>query len=155
MPLNRRRIHGNPPLSVLELERWALLRELLEYELGATPPVGAATPRTLRVPTHLKVRYGADADHIGNLRNVSEGGLFVETSEPLAPGTPLRLEIEAGSGMAPIHVDAVVVWNRDIANRDGPAGFGAHFRDLEAEEFESIARLVEDRLNEIGGPLSD
>ena len=43
VPLNRRRIHGDPPLSVLELERWSELRDQLAYEFGHAPPVGPAS----------------------------------------------------------------------------------------------------------------
>ena len=38
--LNRRRTQGHPPLSVLELQRWGELRDLVAWELGESAPVG-------------------------------------------------------------------------------------------------------------------
>lgn len=38
LPLNRRRRHEQPPLSVSELRRWEELRTLLERGLGIVPP---------------------------------------------------------------------------------------------------------------------
>jgi uncharacterized protein (TIGR02266 family) len=146
--LNRRRVNGHPSLTVLELERWAELRDLLAYEFGHKPPLRAGRDRALRVPTHLKVSYG-DAGS-ATTENLSEGGLFVKTGEPLAPGTPLRLAIDAGGGEPPIELDAVVVWRRELGNRDGPAGFGVEFRNLEADEFAALARLLERSLQHLG-----
>lgn len=150
VPLNRRRLHGDPPLGVQEFERWSVLRDLLEYRFGH-PAAGrpGLAERALRVPTHLKVRYGGDAEEVASSRNLSEGGLFVETTRPVARGTPLRLAIDPGDGSDPIAVDATVVWSRELATRDGPAGFGVAFRDLEAEEYAALGRLVERRLQQL------
>lgn len=145
-PLNRRRVNGNPALSVLELQRWSELRELLEYALGHQPPIGAKE-RALRVPTHLKVRYGAGES--GPVLNLSEGGLFVECETPLAPGSPLHLEIETGDAGAALQLDAEVAWNRELPTLDGPAGFGVAFKDLEAEEYAAVAALVDGVLGEL------
>jgi uncharacterized protein (TIGR02266 family) len=147
LPLNRRRVQGDPPLSVLELERWSELRDLLAYEFGHAPPVGPARqPRHLRVPTHLKVCYDSGGQQSASVENLSEGGLFVRCSEPLAPGTPLRLDIECGSGRS-LQLDAVVVHSREYDNLDGPAGFGVEFQDVEAEEHLQILRLIESALS--------
>ena len=37
LPLNRRRLHGDPPLGLRELERWMELRERLERLLRRRP----------------------------------------------------------------------------------------------------------------------
>jgi uncharacterized protein (TIGR02266 family) len=150
VPLNRRRVQGDPPLSVLELERWSELRDLLAYEFGHTPPVGPARqPRHLRVPTHLKVVYQGDGQVSASIENLSEGGMFVRCSEPLSPGTPLRLEIDGGGGSPPLRLDAVVVHSRDMENMDGPAGFGVEFQQVEAEEHAELVRLIESALRSV------
>lgn len=146
VPLNRRRVQGDPPLSVLELERWSELRDQLAYEFGHAPPVGPAKqPRHLRVPTHLKVRYGGGAEHAASVENLSEGGLFVRCSEPLAPGTPLCLELESDTEPL-LRLDAEVVHSREYDNLDGPAGFGVAFQDMDADVREGIVRLIEGAL---------
>jgi len=150
VPLNRRRIAGDPPLTVIDLQRWRELRELLAYEFGNTTPIRAAVERPLRVPTHLKVRYGADGAE-AVLSNLSEGGVFVNCGKPLAVGTPLRLEIDPGDGENPIEVDARVAWIRELSNRDGQAGFGVSFQDLGAAEASAIGQLIERALRELAG----
>jgi uncharacterized protein (TIGR02266 family) len=150
VPLNRRRLAGDPPLTVLDLQRWGELRDLLAYEFGHKPHLGAGAARPLRVPSHLKVRYG-EAGEEGVLSNLSEGGVFIQSEQPLAPQTPLRLQIEPGDADSVIEVDAVVAWNRELANLDGPAGFGVSFQNLGAAECTAIAELIERSLRELAG----
>jgi uncharacterized protein (TIGR02266 family) len=150
VPLNRRRLAGDPPLTLVELQRWGELRDLLAYEFGHKPPLGAAVERPLRVPTHLKVRYGPGGDE-GVVHNFSEGGVFIQTERPLASGTPLRLAIDPGDGDAGLELDAVVVWVREIANMDGPAGCGVAFQNVGAAETATIGERIERALREIAG----
>jgi uncharacterized protein (TIGR02266 family) len=151
VPLNRRRIHGNPPLSVGEFERWMELREFLEYQFGsANPPLAGSHRRALRVPTHLKVNVSGPGDSVSNLHDISEGGAFIETSEQLEPGTPLKLEIDPGDGKPPLQLDAVVRWGRDIANMDGPVGVGVEFENVEDEDFATLEKIVDRELEAAG-----
>ncbi len=146
--LNRRRVEGDPPLSVLELDRWSELRDLLSFEFGHPAPVGPDKhPRHLRVPTHLKVRYGPNGEHAAAMINLSEGGLFVACVEPLAPGTPLRLEIEGESTPTPLRLEAEVIHAREKSTLDGPCGFGVAFRNVEAEEQAQLCSLIDHSLN--------
>jgi uncharacterized protein (TIGR02266 family) len=151
VPLNRRRVRGDPPLSMGELERWAELRELLEYEFGsANPPLAGSRRRQLRVPTHLKVRTSGRGEAVSNLHDVSEGGAFIETSEILEPGTLLKLEIDPGNGEPPVELDAVVRWGREIGNMDGPAGVGVEFENVEDGDFAVLERVVDRALDSAG-----
>ena len=150
VPLNRRRVRGDPPLSVGELERWMELREVLEYEFGsASPPLAGTRRRTLRVPSHLKVRTSG-GDGAANLRDISQEGAFIETAQLLEPGTPLELEIDPGSGEPPLRLAAVVRWGREIGNMDGPPGVGIEFQNVEDGDFAAIERLVDRSLAAAG-----
>ena len=151
VPLNRRRVNGDPPLSVLELQRWSELRDLLAYAFGHKTPVASTLERPLRVPTQLKVRYGREGA-TAILRNLSEGGLFVESERPIDPGTTLQLELDPGNAETPIALEGEVVWCRELPNLDGPAGFGVRFRNLEAEEFAALIRVIEGVLRDLVGP---
>jgi uncharacterized protein (TIGR02266 family) len=150
-PLNRRRVHGNPPLSVGELERWTELRELLEYEFGTSnPPLAGTRRRQLRVPTHLKVHTSGRGDGVSNLCDVSEGGAFIETSEILELGTAVKLEVDPGNGEPPLQLDAVVKWGREIGNMDGPAGVGVEFENVEDGDFAVLEGIVDRALDSAG-----
>ena len=146
-PLNRRRVNGNPALSVLELERWSELRDHLAYEFGHTPPIAVGSqPRQLRVPTQLKVRYGKETSESTTFENLSEGGGFVRCANPLAPETSVRLELEA-EGELPLRLEGLVVHAREFDNLDGPAGFGVAFQDLQIEDHVALTRLIETALS--------
>ena len=150
VPLNRRRTRGDPPLTVQELERWMLLREMLEHAFGNDrTQIGASKRQQLRVPTHLRIGYAAGSRSEGSARNLSEGGCFIETKEMLEPGTPLELEIDAGGGGAPIRTQAEVAWTRELANASGPAGMGIRFHDPAPEIRTAIERLFEGMLSEL------
>ncbi len=150
LPLNRRRLRGNPPLGVRELERWMELRERLERAFGARPPLeasGRSRRRSLRVPAALRARYrvaeGSASSRVGDL---SEGGAFVATEVPLAPGTPLRLELEDTSGAPTVSVAGRVVWARSARDGGGPAGMGVCFVDLDDDTGAGLAVLIESAL---------
>ncbi len=147
LPLNRRRTRGDPPLTIAELERWMELRWRLEHALAEKTPTddhGRPTRRTLRVPTHLKVRATrGSAVEVISSRNISEGGLFLVTRRPLAPGTPLHLEIEGRDGSAPIEVEGTVTWVRGADGEKGPAGMGVRFDHPDPEKRDAITALVE------------
>jgi uncharacterized protein (TIGR02266 family) len=150
LPLNRRRTRGSPPLSIAELERWMELRWLLEHSLAGKLPIddqGRPMRRTLRVPTHLNVRFtrGSTID-ISSADEISEGGLFLITRHPLAPGTPLHLEIETGSADGPIEVEGTVAWVR--SSEDGPSGMGIRFNYPDQETLAAIGALVERALSD-------
>jgi uncharacterized protein (TIGR02266 family) len=152
LPLNRRRTRGNPPLSIAELERWMELRWLLEHSLAGKSPIddqGRPMRRTLRVPTHLKVRFtrGSTID-ITSTQEISEGGLFLITCRPLAPGTPLHLEIDTGSAAAPIEVEGTVAWVRSSEDESGPSGMGIRFNYPDEETQAAIGTLVERALSD-------
>lgn len=150
IPLNRRRIAGDPPLTLLELQRWGELRDLLAYEFGHKPPIGKGAERPLRVPAHLKVRYGQGGEE-GVASNLSEGGVFIQSEQPLAPGTPLRLQIDPGDSDTCIELDAAVIWARELPNMDGPAGFGVCFQNVGAAEATAIGQRIERALREAAG----
>lgn len=153
LPLNRRRMRGDPPLTIDELERWMELRWLLEHALGAESPKddhGRPLRRTLRVPTHLKVRFvrGAIID-FGATEEISEGGLFLATRRPLALGTPLHLEIDAGHSDHAIEVEGTVAWVRERDDENGPAGMGIRFEHPDPETQAAVSELVERILSSV------
>lgn len=145
LPLNRRRIGGDPPLAPAEVERWEEMREIFEYTFGsANPPLRGTRRRALRVPTQLKVRLGAEA--VADLHNLSECGAFIATADRIDPTAALTLELDPGNGEPPLQVGGVVKWCRELSNMNGPAGAGVEFADLEDGDFAALARLVESAL---------
>jgi uncharacterized protein (TIGR02266 family) len=63
--------------------------------------------------------------------NLSKGGLFLESDTPLPAGTTLKLRFQIAGSSHPIETDGAVIWVRDTATPDGPAGMGIAFVQLE------------------------
>ena len=85
-----------------------------------------------RSTSHLLVSY---------CTNLSHGGLFVPTQEPLSPGSRLTVSLQVPGAMEPIEAEAEVRWVRAFDASEGPAGMGL--------AFEAIDDLLGDRIDEL------
>lgn len=73
--------------------------------------------------------------------NLSKGGVFVNTAEPLSVGTPVRLLVSLPDQEVPCEVTGRVIRVQDDAG-GGTPGMGIEFVDVEPETQERIAELV-------------
>lgn len=73
--------------------------------------------------------------------NVSRGGAFVRTSEPLSPGQRLLLEVRLPDGA---QLDAIgrVAWCRRIIPSDGESGVGVEFLGGAPEHFTALESFI-------------
>lgn len=60
--------------------------------------------------------------------NLSRGGLFIRSADPLKPGTRLRIEVEWASTVIPL-AEGEVVWARP-QSRTHAGGFGVRFTSV-------------------------
>ena len=75
------------------------------------------------------------------IANLSEGGMFLQTSTPLAQG--VRTTVRLGGGMSPeLQARATVVWNRQQRNEKRPAGMGLRFEPLESGELDRLRQII-------------
>ena len=90
-----------------------------------------------RVPLSHTVRYRAEDTHkfaSGDMSNLSLGGMFVQTSQPLAAGTEVYLQFLAESG------EIVAEGHARVAHI-GDGGMGLEFTSID-EKFIAYAQLV-------------
>lgn len=83
------------------------------------------------------------------LGNVSEGGAFLRTGVPLAPGDRARLRFQLDERVgAPLEVEAVVVWKRELDEACGGSlpGMGLRFVALGERETRTVRGFVAHRL---------
>lgn len=76
--------------------------------------------------------------------NVSRGGAFVRTAEPLAPGRRVLLEFELPGGR-PLEAIGRVAWTRRVLaplERDNEAGIGIEFLGGPSEQFHELEELI-------------
>jgi uncharacterized protein (TIGR02266 family) len=79
---------------------------------------------------------------VGHSRNISLGGMFVETAEPLAVQTTIQVRFRVPTQPEPIDVTGEVRW----VERGGsgqPAGMGIRFHGLRARDVWALNRFFQ------------
>ena len=130
--------------SMADLERWGAIKQKLASHFGAKIPKGVADQRrSLRIPTRLRVSfesYGALQRCL--MTNISRGGVFVSTAQPLPIGTPFELRIEIGETGETIAVRgevASVNSGPKLSTRE--LGMGIRFVNLDEGQEKQIEEL--------------
>lgn len=105
------------------------------------PPQGAP-----RIPVESFVRISAGRDiSFGQIRNISHGGVFVETERGYPVDTELRIEFPLPETPHTLSTSARVVWRRD--SLVGSAnGMGLRFLDLDAASARRVDDFVYERV---------
>jgi uncharacterized protein (TIGR02266 family) len=110
-----------------------------------------------RSPTEFAVRLKSAS--IGDFvdcaaRDISLGGLFVRSDEPMDPGTLLRIEFHVEGGSPLCHGVGRVVWVRakEQASEPRPAGMGVKFVRMDAASKRLLGEFIAAR-GESGGFL--
>lgn len=109
-----------------------------------------------RHPCVLEVQYrGAGHFLVSYCTNLSRGGLFVTTTEPLEVGTPLTLDLSFPGG-APLQVNGRVAWVKPPKPDGTLGGMGLSFEDVDGIMGDRIDALIADfnplRVEIIGDP---
>jgi uncharacterized protein (TIGR02266 family) len=98
--------------------------------------------RSPRTPFNIRVQYATvDALFADFTRNINEGGLFIETSEPCPIETLVSLDFELPGETTPVHTEGRVVWVNDD-------GMGIEFEYLDAAARARINNLVRELRNQ-------
>lgn len=99
-----------------------------------------------RADAELEVRVTLESEHnfiLGRSENISEGGLFVATSEVRPLGSTAAIEVWLPGEAKPIAATGEVRWVRPGGAL--AAGIGFRFVDLGDEGMAAIRRFVEER----------
>jgi uncharacterized protein (TIGR02266 family) len=100
-----------------------------------------------RIRARLEVRYGSDRRQLLSdySVNISTGGLFLETDDPLPVDTPLALEFTLPSRQVPICCSGRVAWvNHPVLlhKPDMASGMGVQFIDLRLDDLHAIREFI-------------
>ncbi|MCS6913556.1 MAG: TIGR02266 family protein [Myxococcales bacterium] len=106
--------------------------------------------RATRTPITLKIKFKSSSldQFIERYSvDVSRGGIFIRTKEPLPVGTTLRFEFQLQDGSSLIGGEGTVVWNRAYdPNRIGVApGMGVRFDKLTADSQRVLERILSEK----------
>lgn len=95
--------------------------------------------RFVRVTSRLRCWCeGENVTVYARIGNLSEGGLFLRTSTPLAAGAVATIRIGTESVF---ETHARVVWARGDGE-DGPPGMGLEFQGVDERRREALRRLI-------------
>jgi uncharacterized protein (TIGR02266 family) len=75
--------------------------------------------------------------------DLSHGGMFIKSNNPVNPGTLLKLECLVDEGPDRIQGVARVVWVRRVDRPEGPRGMGVKFIKLEPGSEELVEKIIE------------
>ena len=117
-----------------------LSKPLNEKQLKTILQITLNKRRSPRVPFKLAVSYGEDeilSDYTESVTfNVSAGGLFLETKNPLIPGGPFNLNLKLPENNSIVHCKGRIAWINSKTSpigSDHPAGMGVEFLCIEEE----------------------
>jgi type IV pilus assembly protein PilZ len=102
--------------------------------------------RATRESIELVVRYQrVNAFFADYAKNISRGGTFVATTEPLPPNTEFVLSLAVPELEEPLQLRAKVMWTTapEVASKVHPAGMGIQFQYRDADERSRVEALVE------------
>jgi type IV pilus assembly protein PilZ len=98
--------------------------------------------RAERVELMVRVDYKTVDELFSEFaRNINEGGMFVETDTPPAPGSAVALQFRIPGSDEPIAVMGRVVRITE-GDRDEPPGMGIEFENLDGQSRDLINQLV-------------
>jgi myo-inositol-1(or 4)-monophosphatase len=112
-----------------------------------------------RAPITMQISYqSSDAFKMDYVRNLSKGGLFIQTTSPLPRGTPLKVVLPFASPHRVIEAEGVVTWVQSASTSDrGIPGMGVQFTALDPDDRAFIERLVASILSDpeaVGEPVA-
>jgi Tfp pilus assembly protein PilZ len=116
--------------------------------VAATMPVRISTIEPERDPWTGRPFFRASQE---TCANVSRGGAYVQTVEPLAPGRRILLEITLPDGQ-PVEAIGRIAWSKRVLTpreRDVQAGIGIEFLGGAAEQFSALEDYI-DKLIDAG-----
>jgi len=128
--------------------------------MGESMSAKIEKPRTLRQADRLEhellVAYKTVDGFITDWAvNISRGGIFINTRNPLAVGTTVRLIISLPDTAFPFDLSGRVTRvNHPHNPSNHVSGMGIEFLDVEDEKRERIERFVERLRKELPEPLS-
>jgi uncharacterized protein (TIGR02266 family) len=73
--------------------------------------------------------------------DLSSGGLFISTPEPLSEGSEVSLSLQI-PGEESVDIKGVVRWVRESSDDESKSGMGIEFVDVSESDLENIKKVV-------------
>ena len=105
--------------------------------------------REERIPVEVEVRYfSQEGFAIEWITNISKGGLFIKSENPLPPGTPLKITFSVPGKDVPIELGGVVRWS--VSPSSSPSvipGMGIQITEIDDKSRKILDAFVDEILS--------
>jgi len=101
-----------------------------------------------RFPRTLEVKYSSVKGLISDwTMNISKGGMFISTRDPLPEGTSLILKLKVPDSDEEIVLEGEVVWRVKPEESKGTLipGMGLRFKNIDEETVKKIERIINEQ----------
>ncbi len=109
--------------------------------------MGEEKRRAQRLDTKLEVKYGDITSFISDYAmNISRGGMFISTKNPLKTGTSISVEFVIPDIKVPIKVKGRILWINDPQQIKGTnliPGMGVQFQSLTGDEQKKLNNFID------------
>ncbi len=99
-----------------------------------------------RVPVKVQVDWEKEGNFLfENATNISEHGIFIETRDPMPPGTRINLQFKLPDAPGKIEVLGEVIWTNPVrpGHVENPnPGMGIRFVNLKEIDKDTILSLI-------------
>jgi len=139
------------PINELTTPQKILLKELeLKISQFLDPNNAAQNPKRdhLRVNTSLEVQLqdisfkNEDLFRKAYIKNISGGGLFIETNELPSMGAHVKFKLSIEHPPQSLELGGRVTWLNPVPSTVAPKGFGLKFDDMDDEDRRMILGIV-------------
>lgn len=106
---------------------------------------------TPRIETNIDILFRESGAFIKSyMLNVSNGGLFLKTENPLPLDSPVTLRMKLPGDTEPMEIQGCVVWSNPRAkNNSFPSGMGIQFIKISPEYKQRIEAFVDQHRKDI------
>jgi uncharacterized protein (TIGR02266 family) len=139
-------------LSPAEARDWLNLKDAIEHHTSSEKCPPSSQRESIRVPTDYEVTFeDPDGFRSAYLRNISEGGVYIESGSTFKMGDRFVLKMMMESPVVKIEQDVQVVWvNANPSTGSGlEPGVGVAFLNLPGDRKKQIKAIVHNRLDEL------
>lgn len=101
--------------------------------------------KSKRYPTEIEVRYSSEQGlAVEWITNISKGGMFIKSENPLPPGTPLKITFSVpGREDLSIEVEGVVKWRAEPSDPSIIPGMGVEITKIDDRNRKLFEELIE------------
>ncbi len=139
-------------LTPAEEQQWVQLKDAIEHATSSEECPPSSQRASIRVPTAYEATFeDPDGFRKAYLRNISEGGVYVESGTQFKMGDRFQLKMVVENPPVTIEQHVQVVWvNANPSPGSGlEPGVGVAFLDLPADKKLQIKAIVHNRLDEL------